>query len=134
MTNLRSTTSTVTATLAATALAAATMGLVAGPAHADGPEKDREFRVSGAEVDFSVSKDDGRFDIDVDIDDSTPGSRWRIVLWHDGQRFHSKVHRADSDGDVDIEKVRRDTRGADTFKVRVKKIGGGAATRTIRMR
>jgi hypothetical protein len=130
MTTMRRT----TATLGAATLLSASLGLVAGPAHADGPEKDREFRVAGADVDFSVSKDDGRFEVDVDIDDAAPGSRWRVVLWHDGKRFHSKVHRADGDGDVEIDKNRRDTRGADTFKVRVKKIGGAAATRTIRMR
>lgn len=122
-----------TAALGATALLTS-LGLVAGPAHADGPEKDREFRVAGAEVDFSVSKDDGRFEVEVDIDDAEPGSRWRVVLWHDGKRYHSKVHRADGDGDVEIEKDRRNTRAADTFKVRVKLVGGAGATRTIRMR
>lgn len=121
-----------TAALGTTALLTS-LGLVAGPAHADGPEKDREFRVAGAEVDFSVSKDDGRFEVDVDIDDAAPGSRWRVVLWHDGRRYHDKVHRADGDGDVEIDKDRRDTRGADTFKVRVKLVGGAGATRTIRM-
>lgn len=130
MTHLRKS----TATLGATVLLAATLSLVAGPAHADGPEKDREFGVSGAEVDFSVSKDDGRFEVDVDIDDAHPGSTWRVVLWHDGKRFHGRVHRADGDGDIEIEKTRRDTGGADTFKLRVKKVGGGAASRTIRMR
>jgi len=121
-----------TAALGTTALLTS-LGLVAGPAHADGPGKDREFRVAGAEVDFSVSKDDGRFEVDVDIDDAAPGSRWRVVLWHDGRRYHDKVHRADGDGDVEIDKDRRDTRGADTFKVRVKLVGGAGATRTIRM-
>lgn len=129
MTTMRRT----TAALAATALLTS-LGLVAGPAHADGPEKDREFRVAGAEVDFSVSKDDGRFEVEVDIDDAEPGSRWRVVLWHDGRRYHKKVHRADGDGDVEIEKDRRNTRGTDTFKVRVKLVGGAGATRTIRMR
>lgn len=122
------------AAASATALLAAPLSLIASPAHADGPEKDREFRVSGAEVDFSVEKDDGRFEVEVDIDDAAPGSRWRVVLWHDGKRFHNKVHRADGDGDIEIDKSRRDTRGADTFKVRVKKIGGPGKTRTIRMR
>lgn len=129
MTTMRMT----TAALAATALLTS-LGLVAGPAHADGPEKDREFRVAGAEVDFSVSKDDGRFEVEVDVDDAEPGSRWRVVLWHDGRRYHKKVHRADGDGDVEIEKDRRNTRGTDTFKVRVELVGGAGATRTIRMR
>lgn len=122
-----------TATIGAVALLAAPATLMASPAHA-GPEKDREFRLGGAEVEFSVEKDDGRFEVEVDIDDAKPGSKWRIVLRHNGKRFHNKVHRADREGDVEIEKNRRDTRGADVFKVKVKKIGGNAKTRTIRMR
>lgn len=96
--------------------------------------KDRDFRVAGAEVDFEVEKEDGRFEIDVDIDDARRGSKWRVTLWHNGKRFHNKVHRADSDGDVDIDKSRRNTRGRDVFKVKVKKVGGPKKVRTIRMR
>ena len=123
-----------TATIGVTALVAASAALVPTSAGADGPEKDKEFRVAGAEVDFHVEKDDGRFEVDVDIDDARPGSKWRVVLRHDGNRFHNRVHRADGDGEVDIDKKRRDTRGADVFKVTVKKVGGPKKVRTIRMR
>ncbi|PJJ47833.1 hypothetical protein CLV56_4092 [Mumia flava] len=124
----------ITATLGAGALLAAPLTvLTAAPASADA-ERDREFRVAGAEVDFSVEKDDGRFEIDVDLDDARPGSRWKIVLRHDGKRFHKRVHRADRDGDIDIDKVRRNTAGKDVFKLKVKKIGGPKKVRTIRMR
>ncbi|WP_148573668.1 hypothetical protein [Nocardioides caldifontis] len=125
-------TRTTTAALGAAALVATTLGMTAGPAAADG--KDREFRIGGAQVDFSVEKDDGRFEVDVDIDDARPGSKWRVVLWHDGKRFHKKVHRADREGDVDIDKRRSNTKGKDTFKVKVEKIGGGAKSRTIVVR
>ena len=123
-----------TATLGAATLLATPLALVAAPAHADGPEKSKEFSLAGADVDFSVEKDDGRFEVEVDIDDAKPGSRWRVVLRHDGNRFHNKVHTADGDGDIEIEKNRRNTKGKDVFKVRVKKIGGGEKTRTIWMR
>lgn len=120
------------ATLGATALVATPLTvIVAGPATA----ADREFRVAGAEVDFDVDKDDGRFEVEVNIDDATPRSKWRVVLRHDGKRFHKRVHRADRDGDIEIDRTRRDTRGRDVFKVKVKKIGGPKAkTRTIRLR
>lgn len=123
-----------TATLGAAALIAAPLSVIGSPAQADGPEKEREFRVAGAEIDFSVQKDDGRFEVEVDIDDARPGSRWKVVLEQDGKRFHERVHRADGEGDVEIEHNRRNTRGADVFKVKVKKVGGGAKTRVIRMR
>ncbi|MBC9731827.1 hypothetical protein [Nocardioides marmotae] len=130
MTNVR----TAAAVLGATSLLAAPLSLVAAPAHADGPEKERSFRVAGADVDFHVEKEDGRFDVDVDVDDAKPGSKWRIVLRHDGKVFHNKVHRADSDGDIDVDKRRADTKGADVFKVTVKKVGGKSKSSTIRMR
>jgi hypothetical protein len=118
-----------TAAVAAAALLASPMAL-AGPASA----ADREFRVGGADVEFDVEKDDGRFEVEVDIDDAKPGSKWRVVLRHDGKRFHNRVHRADSDGDVDIDRKRPNTAGKDTFKVVVKKVGGPKKARTIRMR
>ena len=128
MLNLRRT----TASLAAVTLLAAPMTvLTAAPASA----ADREFRYAGAEVEFDVEKDDGRFEVEVDIDDAKPGSRWRVVLRHNGSRYHSRIHRADSDGDIEIDRNRPNTPGRDVFKLRVKRIGADkAATRVIRRR
>lgn len=119
------------ATAAATALIATPAAvLTASPAAA----ADREFRYAGADVEFDVSKDDGRFDVEVDVDDAKPGSRWRVVLRHNGKRFHKNVHRA-TDGDFDIDKNRPNTNGRDVFKLRIKRIGGPkAVTRVIRTR
>jgi hypothetical protein len=127
MPNMRRT----TATIGAAALVATPLTLLtAAPASA----AEKEFGIGGADIHFEVEKDDGRFEVELDIDDARPGSRWRVTLWHDGQRFHRKVHRADDDGEVEIDKDRRNTRGKDVFKVRVKKVGGVAKSRTIRMR
>ncbi|WP_193604501.1 hypothetical protein [Nocardioides dongkuii] len=124
------------AMLGVTTLLAAPLSAIAGPAHADADaaaNRERVFRVAGARVDFSVERDDGRFEVDVDIDNARPGSRWRIVLWHNGTRFHNRVHRADREGDVDISKNQGDRAGADTFKVKVKKVRGAGKSRTIRI-
>lgn len=128
MLNLRRT----TATLGATALLATPLAvLTASPAAA----ADREFGYAGADVEFDVERDDGRFEVEVEIDDARPGSRWRVVLRHNGKVFHERVHRADGDGEVEIEKKRRNTRGRDTFKLTVKRIGGPKARKaTIRRR
>jgi hypothetical protein len=114
-------------------------GLIAVPATAMGAAPasaaEREFRYAGAEVEFEVDKDDGRFEVDVQIDDAKPGSRWRVTLWHEGKRYHNRIHRADSDGEIEIEKVRRNTAGRDVFKIRVQKVGSTkAAMRTITLR
>jgi hypothetical protein len=104
--------------------------LMAAPAEA----AERDFRYGGAKIEYQVGKDDGRFEVEVEID-AKRASKWRVTLRHDGKRYHNRVHRADRDDDVEIEKDRRDTKGKDVFKVRVKKVGGPAAvTRTIRKR
>jgi hypothetical protein len=118
---------TIAALGAATLLAAPMTVLTAAPASA----ADREFRYAGAEVEFDVEKDDGRFEIEVDIDDAKPGSRWRVVLRHNGNVYHKRVHRADSDGEVEIDKERRDTPGRDVFKLRVKRIGADKAAASV---
>ena len=117
---------------AATLAVAAPVGLVAGPAAADGPE--RTFTCGGAKVDFSIEKDDRRIEVDVDIDDAEPGSRWKVVLRHNGTKFHARTHRADDDGDVDFDRKRPDTRGKDAFVLRVKPAGATACTARLSVR
>ncbi len=116
-----------------TALAAAG-ALLASPLAFASPASatEKEFKVGGADVDFSVEKDDGRFEVEVDIDDAKPGSKWRITLWHDGKRFFKQTRTADSDGDVnDVERKRPNTKGKDVFKVKIKRVGGASKVRTI---
>lgn len=119
MLNLRKT----TATLATTALLATPFAvLTAAPASA----ADREFRVGGAEVEFDVEKDDGRFEVEVDLDDAKPGSKWRIILRHNGKVYFNKVRKADRDGEIEIDRKRKNTKGKDVFRITVKKVGSKA--------
>ncbi|WP_166140219.1 hypothetical protein [Nocardioides ochotonae] len=120
-----------TATLGSAVLLAVPLSIVGAPS---AQAADREFRCAGAEVDFEVDKEAGRFEVDVSID-TTRNARWRVTLRQNGRVFHKRVHRADRDGDIDVSLRRPDTRGADVFKLRVKKIGGPAAcTSRIRLR
>jgi hypothetical protein len=75
-------------------------------------------------------EDDGRFEVEVDIDNAKRGSKWRVTPWHDGRRYHHKVHTANRGSDIEIEKKRPNTKGKDVFKLRVKRLSAaGAATR-----
>lgn len=127
--NLRRT----TATVAAAALLATPVALLGtSPASA----ADREFRYAGAKVEFDVDKDDGRFKVEVELDNvKRPKAKYRIVLRHDGKVFHNRVHRAGADREIEVEKNRPNTPGKDTFKLRVKKASAKkAAVRTITRR
>lgn len=121
-----------TAALGAAALLATPLTLLAAaPANA----AERNFWYAGAKIEFDVDKEGKRFDVDVDVDNAKPGSTWRITLWHDGKRYHKRIHTADGDGEIEIDKKRPNTPGKDVFKLRIKKIGGPkAVTRTITLR
>jgi hypothetical protein len=127
MTNIRR----ITAAIAGGALVAAPLTLLAAsPASA----VEREFMVGGADVNFGVEREDGGFKVDVDLDDARPGSRWRIILKHDGRTYFNEVRRADGDGDIEVERNRPNTQGRDVFRATVKKVGGPMKSRTIRLR
>lgn len=129
---MRTTARRTTATLGAAALLASPLALLsAAPAAA----AERDFRYAGAQVDFEVEKDDRRLEVSVDVDDARPGERFRIVLRQNGRVFVNRVFRADRDGDIDLDRKRPDTRGRDTVRLTIKKVGQRqAASRVIRVR
>lgn len=108
--------------------------LLAAPANASA-DIDREGRYAGARYEFSADRELGGYEVSVDIDDAKPGSKWKIVLWHDGKRFVKTTRTADREGDVDVERLRANTAGSDTFKVKITKVGSKkSVVRTISFR
>ena len=112
-------------------LAAPATVLVAGPAQA----VDRSERCDGARIELGVEKDDGRFEVEADVDNAPRGSQWRIVMLQDGNRFFADTRRADDEGDISVDRNRPNTAGKDVFKLRVNKVGtGGSCAITITRR
>lgn len=130
MTRMRRPVLTSVASLAAAAVVAGPLAVVtAGSASA----AEREGRCDGAERQFEVEREDGRFEVSADIDDAAPGSRWKIVLKHDGRTYLNVVRSADRDGEISIDRNRANTAGADKFVMTVNKVGtGGSCSHTIR--
>jgi len=119
-----------TAALATTSLLAVPLvALTATPASA----VERSTRCDGGRVQLEVEKDDGRFEVNLDID-APRGTQWRIVLKQDGKTYVDGTRRADSDGDVDLDRDRPDTAGKDVFTARVNKVGtpGACTLRIVR--
>jgi len=57
------------------------------------------------------------------------------VLKHDGNTFFNNTRRADDDGDISVDRDRRNTAGRDVFRIEVKRVGSDiACSRTIRLR
>lgn len=122
---------TTAATGAVALLAVPATLLVTAPAQA----VERSERCDGARIELSVEKDDGRFEVEADVDDAPRGSQWRVTLLQDGKRFFTDVRRADDDGDVSVDRERRNTAGKDVFTFRANKVGtGGSCLITITRR
>lgn len=120
---------TLIATTALLATAGAgTVLMAATPAQAD---VDRTGSCAGAAYELSVDRERGGWEVDADLDNAEPGSSWRVALRHDGQLVASKVHRADAEGEVDVDAWRRNTSGTDTFALEVKPVGGSSCSTRV---
>lgn len=127
---------TIALTTAAALVAGTATLAVAGAAQADGPERHAHGTVAGARYEMSAEKDNGRFEVDADLDGVPAGSTWRMVVRHDGTKVATRTAgavRDDGRYDVDFPEVRRsDSSGADTFKVTLTRTdGAGKVTRTL---
>ena len=103
--------------------------LIAAPATAD---VERHGAIGSGDYEFSVDREGAGYEVSFDIDHVKPGTRWKVVLRHDGNRFLTRTLKADREGELDIEAHRPNTSGQDVFKVKAKRVNGGAkASATI---
>jgi hypothetical protein len=124
----------ITAAIAAGSLLAAPVALIATApsAHAD---VERHGKCGPGVYEFSVDREGAGFEVSADLDGLKPGSRWKVVLRHDGTKIASVIRRADHEGDIDVERYRLNSAGADKFRMVAKRVGGTAscdATITVR--
>jgi hypothetical protein len=117
-------------TVVAAGLVAVPLGLLgASPAHAD---TERHGSCGRGTYEFDVDREKGGYEVSFDIDGVRTGSTWRVKLVHDGKVVTKKVHRADREGEVEMDRWRPNTKGSDTFKVRTRNtITGASCSATI---
>ena len=113
----------ITAAVAAGSLLAVPVALIATApsAHAD---VERHGACASGHYDFSVDREGGGWEVSADLENVRPDSRWRVVLRHDGTKIASVVRRADFEGDLDVDRYRADSAGADKFTMKIKRVGG----------
>lgn len=119
-------TRTTALTAAGALLAVPAAVLVSSPAQAAESDIDRSGACGGGRYEFSVDREDGGHEISVDLDRVEPGSRWTVVLRHDGKRFAKQTLTADNEGDLDLDRYRNNGAGKDTYKFRAARVDGSA--------
>lgn len=111
-------------TFAALGLAAlvATVALAAAaPAHAGGDDDViRRGSCSGAtDWKLKLDHDDGRIEVEFEVDQNRSGERWRVVLRRDGNRVFKGVRTTHGrSGSFEVERKIRNPAGPDRIKAR----------------
>jgi hypothetical protein len=113
------------------ALLALAVALVAAPA---GVAKDGDIRVRGTCTSSSTSKlklseEDGRIEVEFEVDQNRNGVRWNVVITRNGTRVArmSRITRAPS-GSFEARIVAANTSGTDVFRARATSPSGEVCT------
>jgi len=116
-------------------LAAATVmavALVGGPiASAKDRDVVRRGRCSGrSDWKLKLSPENGRIEVEFEVDQNKVGRRWRVVLKHDGVRFMRGIRRTHGpSGSFEVRRVAGNRRGPDRFFATARNFRSGETCR-----
>ncbi len=125
MTTTRNTLSTLATALALTCVLTAA---AAGPASAGGDDDDRVIRTGGcsgsADWKLKVKTDDGRLEVEGEIDSNVSGQQWRWTLRHNGSVSDRGTGTTTGrSGSFEVERKIVDLAGTDTVAFRAVRDG-----------
>jgi len=99
--------------------------LAAVPASAGGDrEVIRRGNCSGGtDWKYKAKADDGRIEAEYEVDQNRNGDRWRVRLFHDGNRFFKGTRvTGGRSGSIDIERKVNNHAGVDRFRARARNL------------
>lgn len=116
------------------ALLTAAVALVAAPpgaAKGDDREVIRRGSCSGAsDWKLKTKRDDGRLEVELEVDQNRNGRRWRVVLRRDGNRFFRGIRTTrPPSGSFEVERRTRDGAGRDRIVGRAVDLRSGEVCR-----
>ena len=117
------------ALVAAPAQAAAPAATGATASAQGGVEVHRRGRCGPGRYELSVERDGRGYDVSVELDRVGAGTRWRIVLRHNGTRFARITRRADREGEIDVDRFASNRAGRESFGFTARRVGGGPQCR-----
>lgn len=119
----------LTGHLAAVAVSACAL-LVASPSAWARDGDDREVRArgvctAGATTKLRLKSDDGRIEVQLEVDQNRTGVRWRIVLVHERRvAWRGSARTSGPSGSFEVERRLRDLPGFDAVTARASAPGG----------
>ena len=67
---------------------------------------------------LKLSPENGRIEVEFEVDSSRVGRTWSVRLRQNGERFFIGNRTTGADGEIEVRFVRNNTAGPDTFKAR----------------
>ncbi|KQW53139.1 hypothetical protein ASC77_02240 [Nocardioides sp. Root1257] len=126
-------------TIAATAALIAAVPLAvlgAAPAHAGADREVIRHGSCSASTDWKIKAkaDDGRIEVESEVDSNRSGQTWHWVLRHDGNLVdRGRSMTAGRSGSFDVERKARNSAGADAFTFRaVNRVSGEVCVARVR--
>lgn len=118
----------VSARLAIVALLATSIPALTAPAHADDDDDNRIERSgscsNGAEWKIKAKANDGRIEVEAEIDTNTAGESWGWVLKHNGSVAERGTSRTTArSGSFAVERKIANAAGVDSFRFRATRNG-----------
>jgi hypothetical protein len=111
----------------AAGLVVATIGASAAPAFANDDDVTRRGSCSGAsDWKLKLSPEDGRIEVEFEVDQNRVGQNWAVSIWHEGDRIFAgrRVTQAPS-GSFEVRVLARETAGGDAFRARATNLASG---------
>lgn len=79
---------------------------------------------------LKLSPENGRIEMEFQVDANARGQRWRVAVWHGGRRIERDVFRTHGrSGSFTVRRVLNNTAGADNARARAIRFGGGQTCR-----
>ena len=105
-------------------LAALALAVPAGIASAGNNDVIREGSCSGSsDWKLKLSPENGRIEVEFEVDQNVSGDRWRVKIRHDGDRvFRGTRTTGGASGSFEVRIVEDDRAGADTFRARARNL------------
>ena len=72
---------------------------------------------------YKAKADDGRIEVEYEVDQNRSGDRWKVRLFHDGNRFFKGTRvTGGASGSFDIERKVNNHQGVDRFRARARNV------------
>jgi hypothetical protein len=75
---------------------------------------------------IKLSKDDGRIEVEFEVDQNKVGDTWRVKLLHNGDPFFTGTRTTQApSGSFELRKLTNDAAGTDTIRARARNLSTG---------